>query len=178
MLSDHWQLLAGGGVTGNNFETQPFPVGGVQWNTSAESGVSVSLIFPIESVIRYRSPDQKFSASGDFGVVHLPPASAQMTYQLFPLLGIELKYRSLGSTHRLSDDSPVEPFGSKKYVKMGNQTVSLGANYSPFKRLTCHLGALYYFSQELSLLENDGDTFEEMELDDSFGGVFALHYTF
>jgi hypothetical protein len=178
MLSDHWQLLAGGGVISDNFETQPFPAGGVKWNTLAESGISVSLIFPVESVISYRSPNQKFFASVDFGMVSLPPASAQMTYQVVPLLGIELKYGLHNSIYRLSDDSLVEPFGSKKYLKTENQRVSLGVNYSPFKHLTCHLGVLYDFSQELSLLENDGDTFEEMAFDDSFGGAFALHYTF
>jgi long-subunit fatty acid transport protein len=61
---------------------------------------------------------------------------------------------------------------------MADQRVSLGVNYSPFKHLTCHLGALYYFFQELSLLEHDGDTLEEIKVNDSFGGTFALHYNF
>lgn len=173
MLSEEWDLLFGGGIKYNDFEMTPFPVGGFQWDTGR--GVSLSVIFPLESKINYKSANETLSASVDF---FFDP-SAEITYRLFPSLEVGLSYfLSKGSLYKLSDDSPVEPVDIKKYLETDAQVASLGFRYSPFEHLTCDIGMLYHFSREFSILDEDENTIEELDVAASFGGTFSLIYTF
>lgn len=170
--SKTWNLVLGGGVAQNDFETIPLPAGGFQWNPDRR--LSVSVIFPLEAKIRYTSADEKLSASMDAF-----ESSANLTYKLFPSLEIGLGYTASKDTlYQLAKTSPVEPAIGKKYLKTEAQVANVGITYSPFERLTCHLGISYHFDRKFSILDDNEDTLKKFKIADSVGGTFALTYNF
>jgi hypothetical protein len=170
--SKTWNLVLGGGVTQNDFETIPLPVGGIQWNPGQR--LSVSVIFPLEAKLRYLSANGKLSASVDAF-----ESSANVAYKLFPSIEIGLNYTAPNETiHQLANTSAVEPDVRNKYLKTEAQMANVGLIYSPLKRLICHLGVSYHFDRKLSILDDTEDTLKEFKIADSEGGTFALSYKF
>ena len=122
-LSDTWTLIGGAGTMYTNApevafgdvwddpsEVMPVPVLGVQWNQDAESGLSLSFIFPVEATISYRSFDGTWSASTD-----LLAQAADITYQVTPLFGVTARGTLNDERiHRLAEDNVAIPVGTQE----------------------------------------------------------------
>ena len=187
-LSNAWNLIGGAGVLytnapelnaldmyGDPQEVTPIPVLGAQWNQDAESGLSLSLIFPLEASISYRSVDGTVSASTD-----LLAQSADITYQFTPMFGV-IARGALNDEriHRLADDNVAIPVGTKEgYLQNEGSTVDLMLNVNLSEHLNVNIGPYYLFNQEMSVRDKDDDSLHKLEADDTFGGKFGVSFIF
>jgi hypothetical protein len=187
-LSDRWNLIGGAGAMYTNApeldfgdllddppEVIPVPVLGVQWNQDAESGLSLSLIFPLEASISYRTFDGALSTSADFLA-----QSADITYQFTPMFGVTLS-GSLdnGTIHQLADDNVAIPVGTKEgYLKTEGRIVDLMLNVKLSEHTNFKAGPYYIFNQEISVRDKEDKALQKVEADDTFGGKFGLSFVF
>ena len=187
-LSDTWNLIGGVGTIYSNapeldfgdlvddpFEVMPVPVLGAQWNQDAEAGLSLSLLFPVEASISYRSVDGTLSVATD-----LLAQSAALTYQLTPMFGVTAS-GSLndGSIHRLADDNVAIPIGTKEgYLQNVGSTVDLMLHVTLFDQMKFTVGPYYRLNQELSVRDKDDDSLHTLEADDALGGKFGVSFIF
>jgi hypothetical protein len=187
-LSDRWNLIGGAGAMYTNApeldfgdllndppEVIPVPVLGAQWNQDAESGLSLSLIFPLEASISYRTFDGTLSTSADFLA-----QSADITYQFTPMFGVTLS-GSLndGSIHRLADDNVAIPVGTKEgYLQNGRSIIDLMLNVNLSEHMNFKVGPYYMFNQEISVRDKQDKSLQELEADNAFGGKFGLSFVF
>jgi hypothetical protein len=187
-LSDTWKLIGGVGAIYTNApeldfgdllddpsEVIPVPVLGAQWNQDAETGLSLSLLFPLEASISYRSFDGTVSASTD-----LLAQSANITYQFTPMFGVTASGSLNNETiHRLANDNVAIPIGIKEgYLQNEGSAVDLMLNVNLSDHLHFTVGPYYSFNQELSVRDKDDDTLQTLEADDTFGGKFGLSLIF
>jgi hypothetical protein len=187
-LSNAWNLIGGAGVLytnapelnaldmyGDPQEVTPIPVLGAQWNQDAESGLSLSLIFPLEASISYRSVGGALSASTD-----LLAQSADITYQLTPMFGVTASGSLHNETiHRLADDNLAIPVGTQEgYLHNEGSTVDLMLNVNLSKHLNVNVGPYYLFNHEMSVRDKDDDSLHKLEADDTFGGTFGVSFIF
>ncbi len=172
-VSEHWAVQFGGGVAYTDFETMPFPAGGVQWNLGR--GLSLSFIFPVESTLTYTSAHEKLMVSVDF--FHNP--SAQVAYALTPALRMYLNYQAPNpSVHRLSEENSKQYSAERTYLETNAQTAGIGFSYSPSQHLTLTLGGQYLVSREYSIHDKNDDEITTFEPEDTFGGIVSLTYAF
>lgn len=175
-LRDNLDLIIGGGALYDDFEeVQPLPMGGVQWNTEAASGFSLSLIFPLEAELSYRSADSAFAASVD------PLAlSANISYQMSPVLGVGVNFSGDNeSIHRLAKDSSLIPAGDdKRYLKTEDTTVDMMFTYTPFQNVVISAGPYYAFDRELSIRDVNDDSVHSLDGDETIGGKFLVSIIF
>jgi hypothetical protein len=187
-LSDKWNLIGGTGVMYTNApeltlgdilddppEVIPVPVLGAQWNQDAESGFSLSLIFPLEASISYRTFDGALSTSADFLA-----QSADITYQFTPMFGVTLRGSLDNETiHQLADDNVAIPVGTKEgYLQNEGSTVELMLNVKLFEHMNFKAGPYYIFNQEISVRDKEDKSLQKLEADDTFGGKFGLSFVF
>jgi hypothetical protein len=187
-LSDKWNLIGGAGVMYTNApeldfgdllddppEVIPVPVLGAQWNQDAESGLSLSLIFPLEASISYRTFEGALSASADFLA-----QSADITYQFTPMFGVTLSGSLDNETiHRLADDNVAIPVGTKEgYLQNEGSTLDLMLNVKFSEHMNFKIGPYYMFNQEISIRNKEDKSLQELEADDTFGGEFGLSFVF
>ena len=138
----------GGGVLYTPVDVTGIPALGVQWNTQAEKGVSISVGIP-ETNVSYRFNSETVVS-----------------------LGLEL---GEGGVYRLANDSVVE---KKGYLEIEGYKGVLALGFSPFKSCTIKLGATALFDRAYSLYDEDGKNEKEYELDDVMGLFFQLQYVF
>ena len=187
-LSNTWNLIGGAGVLytnapelnaldmyGDPQEVTPIPVLGVQWNQDAESGLSVSLLFPLEASISYRSFDGALSASTD-----LLAQAADITYQFTPMFGVTARGALNDERiHRLAEDNVAIPVGTKEgYLHNEGSAVELMLNVTLSEHLNVNVGPYYLFNQEISVRDKDDDSLHKLEADDTFGGTFGVSFIF
>lgn len=188
-LSDHWNLLGGTGVLYTNaplaggkteelninHEILPLPVFGVQWNQQAESGWAVSLIFPMEAKLSYRSADQKLSSSVDFLT-----QESEVSYQFTPRFTATLHAQYTDEqVHRLASNNLILPENvSEAYLKNERSRVELMLGTNVREHAELQVGPYYLFNAETTVIERGGDVLHKLDNDDAFGGKFALAVTF
>jgi hypothetical protein len=187
-LSDTWNLIGGAGAVYTNApelvfgdlvddpsEVMPLPVLGAQWNQDVESGLSLSLLFPVEASISYRSFDGMLSVATD-----LLAQSVAITYQLTPLFGVTAKGTLNNERiHRLAEDNVAIPVGTEEgYLRNEGSTVDLMLNVNFSERMNIKAGPYYRFNQEMSVRDKDDDSLHTLKADDTFGGTFGVSVIF
>jgi hypothetical protein len=148
------KLILGGIMAYDDLENLTlWPVAGFQWNQEAASGLSSSVIFPLE---------------------------AQLNYQFSSSWGVTANGLIIDSTYRLADDIPVTPAGKKKsFLDMEGYAVDLMLNYTPLKHVALSLGPYYAFGQKIAIRDQKRQRlYDKLVQDDAIGGKLTVAFTF
>ena len=168
---DRVYLMAGGGLTADDFATAWMPVGGLEWHIGY--GFKLSLIYPMESELSFTSKNDRLSI--DLNILN---GYTDIEYVVMPELHVVLRYDENDTVHRLSKESVVEPLQERTYLEVKERLVYVGVNYSPLKNLTCDVGATYTVHSEMTLLDDEEEQLRKYTIDPTIGGVFGMTYAF
>ena len=142
------QWTFGGAVSYHPIRTRVIPVIGLTWNRGAEKGWSGSVGYPL----------------------------TRLAYRFNPQWALEVG--SVGFTrniYRLANDSTVQREG---YLESEHMMAGVGFEYNPAKNCKVNMSLRYFFNRELTTYDKDGDHERNYDVDNSWGGVLSVAFTF
>lgn len=148
VVSPTLQWIFGGAVSYHPVRTRALPVIGINWNMGAKKGWSGAVGYPITRLL-YRFNPQWALEVGSVGYVR--------------------------SIYRLADDSTVEREG---YLETEHMMAGAGFEYNPAKNCKINLSLRYFFNREMTIYDKDCDNEHNYDVDNSWGGVLSVAYTF
>lgn len=147
-LTPKWRLALGAFGRYNPVRSLAMPAFGVSYNQFAPLGLSFALGYPLTHI----------------------------TYKFTPQ--IALKYRMVQFdqfVYRLADDSTVQPGG---YIETQDMMTGLTLEWRPAKNWDVNVGANYYFRRLMTFYDEDGENEKEWDVDEAWGGVLRIRYSF
>jgi hypothetical protein len=183
-FSEAWNFIAGAGVIYSNApdlefedlfsdapEFLPLPVLGVQWNQNATSGLSASVIFPLEATVQFKTVDQRLATSLD-----ALAQKADVTVQFSPMFGTTLSCElNEGGIYRLAKDNISLPVDQEEaYLNKERGLAELMLNVALPGNFSLNVGPYYAFDQKLSVVDKNTEDLRKLELDDTFGAKFEI----